>query len=576
MCGILVTAGLGRAFSHYDLASLRTRGPDALGFWCDERVNIGQTRLAIIGLDERGIEPVENETHVLAFNGEIYNFEEIRRRLEQDNSPLPDANDAVVLLHAWSKWGRTILDDLHGFWAFVVYDKREHTLSLVRDQLGIKPLYYSAKDGRICIASMLRTILEVTEPSSVALDYEALSEYVAYQYTFGDKTFVRDIRKVAPGHIVEIKLPGGCVRTTCYEDIFEHDASIRAITPEWIDETRYLLGECVRESTVSDVPFTTLCSGGLDSSLLTRIAKPEVAYHCNFSDPECNETFFAREVIDGTRTHLFVVNATESFDLVARLASIIEDFDDLTIGSVILPLDDLLDRVRRRYKVLLTGTGGDELFGGYTRYQLALGECYQDSYRALFESMRHLETPAERFEACHRKGSTAYYRFYQPDVEKTFQTAYAAGRSTGDDCQAMLNFDRRYFLGGLLNIDDKMSARFSLESRPSLLHQDFVRHVRQVDPGVLVRNTELKWVLRQVATPFLPKSVIHRQDKMGFTTPVGDFVRHSSHLIREQLARSAFRDLYELKGLSLAPQDKFSRQVFGLLMIDLWLNRYAT
>ncbi|MCA1705673.1 MAG: asparagine synthase C-terminal domain-containing protein, partial [Actinobacteria bacterium] len=137
-------------------------------------------------------------------------------------------------------------------------------------------------------------------------------------------------------------------------------------------------------------------------------------------------------------------------------------------------------------------------------------------------------------------------------------------------------FDRRYFLAGLLNIDDKMSARFSLESRPSLLHQRFVRHVGAVEPGVLIRNADLKSVFREIATPFLPRSVTHRQDKMGFTTPIGDFVRHSSDLIRKQLTNSAFRDLYDLRGLSLAPQDKFSRQVFGLLMVDLWLNRYAT
>lgn len=574
MCGILVTAGLDRPFRHSDLASLRPRGPDAIGFWSDPNVNVGQTRLAILGLDDKGTGPLENESHVLAFNGEIYNYETIRQRLEQGGLNLIGANDAEVLLHAWTRWGPDLLKTLNGFWAFVVYNKVEHTLTLVRDQLGIKPLYYLATPGRVCIASMIRTILETTKVSSPALDFEALSEYAAYQFTFGDKTFLRDVRKVLPGHIVTIDLATGAMTSSCYEDIFEPDGSAE-LTPDWIADTRTLLEECVLESTISDVPFATFCSGGLDSSLLTRIAQPDVAYHCNYSDPDCNETFFARQVVEGTKTRLYVVNATESFDLVDRLRSIVDDFDELSIGSVVLPLEDLLAKVKQRYKVVLTGSGGDELFGGYTRYQLALGECNQDSYRGLFESLRDVHTVADRFEACHRKGHTSYYRFYEPDVETTFKKAYEGCRSSGDDCQAMLGMDRRYFLSGLLNIDDKMSARFSVESRPSLLHQRFVRHVREVDPGVLIRNVDLKSTFREVAAPYLPRSVTHRQDKMGFTTPVGDFVRHSSHLIRTQLTTSPFRDLYQLRGLSLAPQDKFSRQVFGLLMMDLWLNRYA-
>ncbi len=326
---------------------------------------------------------------------------------------------------------------------------------------------------------------------------------------------------------------------------------------------------------MSDVPFATTCSGGLDSSILTRVAEPDIAYHCNYSDPECNETFFARRVVEGTPTRLLVVNASESFDLVARLRAIVEDFDELSIGSVILPLDELLGLVQRRFKVILTGTGGDELFGGYTRYQLALGECYQDSYKALFESLRLLKSVADRFEACHHKGHTEYFRFYDPEVENTFRKEYEACRTSNDDGHAMLTFDRRNFLPGLLNIDDKMSARHSLESRPSLLHQKLVRHVNTLDPSALLDRPDLKGVLRDVAAPILPPAVTRRVDKMGFTTPIGTFVQQSSDRVREQLSRSPFGELYDLRKLNFAASDKFSRHVFGLLMIDLWLNRYA-
>jgi len=575
MCGILVLSGVAQPFHHGLLHALRRRGPDGIGFWSDHTVSIGHTRLAIIGLDERGAQPLESPTHVLAYNGEIYNFNAIAQRLRAAGVAVTGSSDAEVLLHAWAHRGAEVLRELEGFWAFVIYDKARRRLSLVRDQLGVKPLYYWRSQDRLCVSSLLGTILGAVGEAP-ELDYDALSEYARYQFTFGDKTFVKQIRKVPPGHLVEIDVDTGQTRTSCYEDIFAAPSGTReSPTAEWIAQTRDLMSECVVDSTISDTPFTTFCSGGLDSTLITRIARPEIAYHCNYSDPECNETFFAQQAVQGTDTRLFVVNAQESFNLVARLADIVEDFDELSIGSVILPLDDLLAQVKRRYKVALTGTGGDELFAGYARYQLALGECYQDSYRGLYQRMREIVSVADRFEFTHRKGDPFLYRFYQPEVEKTFAAAYDACRSGDDELDTMLRFDRRHFLEGLLNIDDKLSGRHSLESRPSLLHQRLVRHLVGAGTGGFMHHGDLKPVLRALAAGRVPRPVLHRNDKMGFTTPIGTFVNRASHLIRERIMDSRFRHLYDLRRMNLTAETKFSREVFGLLMLDLWLNRYA-
>ncbi|HEU4877844.1 MAG TPA: asparagine synthase (glutamine-hydrolyzing) [Gemmatimonadaceae bacterium] len=570
-----MSSGLKRPFHHRLLKSLRRRGPDEIGFWSDERVQMAHARLSIIGLDERGTEPLENDTHVLIYNGEIYNFNLLADRLRAQGIRIRGSNDAEVLLQAWSVWGPAVLTELDGFWAFVIYDKSRRTLTLVRDQFGVKPLYYWKSGDAICISSMIRTILE-NAPVERSLDYAALSEYARYQFTFGDKTFIQGVRKVLPGHIVEIDLTSGSLTPRRYEDILAAPAAREQVTPRWIDETRELLRECVLASTISDTSFTTFCSGGLDSSLITRIAEPEIAYHCNYSDPDCNETFFAQQVVAGRAERLFVVNAREEFDLVDRLSDIVRDFDELTIGSVILPLDDLLAQVKRRYKVILTGTGGDELFAGYVRYQLVLGECYQDSYRGLFSRMQGLESPTERFELTHRKGEPHLYKFYDSGVESTFHEAFAECTQSGSPLEAMLRFDRRYFLAGLLNIDDKMSGRHSLESRPSFLHQRLVRRVNTVDGGALLCDGQLKPILRSIGAEILPKSVLHRTDKMGFTTPIGTFVNNSAGTIREQITNSKFRDFYDLKKLNLTAETKFSREVFGLLMLDVWLNEYAT
>lgn len=575
MCGILATRGLNRAFHHRLLHSLRRRGPDALGFWADNRAQIAHSRLSIIGLDEDSNQPMEGPRHVLAFNGEIYNFGEIKRRLQQQGVTFRTSSDTEVLLHAWDRWGREILTQITGFWAFVIYDKHSHTLTLVRDQLGIKPLYYWHTPAMTCVASLMKTVLEtVAEPTD--LDLEALSEYARYQFTFGDKTFFRQIRKVLPGHCIEIDLETGALSDAVYEDILNPtDQGSLPYSPALVAETAELIVQCCQESTISDTSFTTFCSGGMDSSLITRVTQPEIAYHCNFSDPDCNETFFAREVVAGSPTRLMVVNAQESFNLVEKLASIIEDFDELTIGSVILPLDDLLAQVKRRHKVILTGTGGDELFAGYSRYQLALGECYQDSYRALYERMLALPGIAARFELAHRKGNPSLYRFYQASAEQTFREHFEACHNGGDDLHAMLTFDRRYFLAGLLNIDDKLCGRHSVEGRPSFLHQRLVRHVLRIAPAALLQDHELKYFLRKAAVNYLPASVLRRTDKMGFTTPVGTFVNQAAHLIREQIAGSRFRDFYDLSKAHFTADNKFSRETFGLLLVDLWLNRYA-
>lgn len=575
MCGILAVKGAQRPFHHRLLASLKKRGPDAVGYWVDRDLQLAHTRLSIIGLDDRGTQPLENDRHVIAFNGEIYNFAEIGRRLGQYGRRLLSGTDTEVLLEAWTAWGPEVLRELTGFWAFTIYDKTKCTLTLVRDQLGIKPLYYWHTSELTCVSSLLRTVLE-SAPADRQLDYATLSEYARYQFTFGDKTFVKQVKKVLPGHYVEIDLRTSQLTSVCYENIFSRKpGQDLALSPDLIRETKDLMATCCRESTISDTSFTTFCSGGMDSSLITSITDPEVAYHCNYSDPDCNETFYANQVVAGKRTRLMVVNAQEDFNIIARLQDILEDFDEPTIGSVILPLDDLLAQVKRRYKVILTGTGGDELFAGYVRYQLALGDCFQDSYRALYEKMRHLDTVSARFELSHRKGNTDAYRFYDGQAEQSFHEAFATCQDGADELSAMLAFDRQYFLAGLLNIDDKMCGRHSLESRPSLLHQRLVRHIMQISPKALLHNGEMKYLMRTIGADYLPKSVLRRTDKMGFTTPIGTFVNKSAHLIREQISGSRYADLYDLTKLHFTAETKFSREVFGLLILDLWLNRYA-
>lgn len=578
MCGFLITTA--DTFRHEQMRALQRRGPDGLGFYVDDRIKMSHARLAIVGLDDRGVEPLENETHVLVMNGEIFNWATLRDDLRSIDGfglwreEMP--TDAHVLLHLWSELGADCLSMLTGFWAFAVYDKRDGTVTLCRDQLGIKPLYYTT-DMPFKAASTIAALDHHGE-----LDYAALSEYVRYQFTFGAKTFFKNVNKVLPGEVRIIPLntlkagyaindPNG-IQSRIYEDIWSRpDAAMSlpwtgSATADWLAETRHIMTQCILESRSSDAGFTTFCSGGIDSGIVTRIAKPIHAWHCNYSDPECNETAFAREVADGT-CRLLVHNADDHPDLVSRLQSLIDDFDELTIGSVILPLDELLGRVRARGdKVILSGTGGDELFGGYVRYQLALGHGYNDSYRSMFERVKNMPW-AVAFEDSHAKGADIY-KFMDKDAAKLafFRAFDAAGDTIG--------FDRRHFLTGLLNIDDRISGRHGLESRPSLLHQRFVRRMMEIDVPVV---PEIKRFGKQLARGIVPDSVIDRRDKMGFSTPIGTFVRDNTSQLREYISSSRHRDLFDLDAVQWTPErgaGKWDRSVFGLALLCIWLDRY--
>lgn len=554
MCGILITVGGNRAFAHRDLNPLRRRGPDGVGFWTDGIVSMAQTRLSVLGLDERSQPPLANDRYVLVFNGEVYNFLDIARRLN-----VVATNDTQVLLDAWTKIGPSVLPMLEGFWAFAVYDREKREVTLVRDQFGIKPLYYAMQHGALVASSVLQPLLDCL-PEKPSLNYRAMSEWAKYQLSLGCSTFHRGVVKLLPGHTVTYDV---YARTLREREPYERIWDIRGdVQPDeyWVDSTRDLLRQCVDAAATSDTPITSTCSGGLDSSLVTRILAPEHAYHANFTNPKMNETQWAKAVVEGTETKLMVVNAREDFDLVERVEKIVEDFDELTVGSVILPLEDLFEQVARRYKVILLGTGGDELFGGYVRYQMALGETPQESYKDAFGKLKG-GTAWQRFEQTHVKGDPSLYTFYQ-------EPGFPWEASTMEN---MLRFDREHFLGGLLSIDDKMAGRHGLEGRPPLLHQRFVRRVLELDPKVH-RN---KVVLRQIARGILPDSVINRTDKNGFTVPIGTFVNANASKIRESLSSSPYRDLYSLRRLSFTVDNEYDRRIFGLVELDAWLRRYG-
>jgi hypothetical protein len=239
MCGILAIRN-GPAVHHRQLASLRRRGPDAIGYWVSPDISISHARLSIIGLDERGTQPLENERHVISFNGEIYNFEDIRARLGACKVRVTGSTDTEVLLHAWTKWGPEILPRLSGFWAFVVYDKQERTLTMVRDQLGIKPLYYWHSLERTVVSSLLRTIVEAAgeTPLMAAMaqrpeDFEQFLVHTGQHYDDAmSDVFFRELGLPAPD--VNLEVGSGSHAQQTAQVMMRFEPALLEFKPGWV------------------------------------------------------------------------------------------------------------------------------------------------------------------------------------------------------------------------------------------------------------------------------------------------------------------------------------------------------
>lgn len=561
MCGFIALAGsiAHGPISHRVLGRLRRRGPDGQGFWVGRNVVLAHARLDVIAPGDEGLQPVEYFNWALAFNGEIYNWMQLRKRGER--------TDSAVLLRMFAESGVEALKQLHGFWAFAAVDGigRVH---LVRDQLGIRPLYYARTGSGLVAASTLRAVVE-NLPQRPSYDDEAMSEWARYQLVFGDHTFFRGVKRVMPGHAVVYDPKSNVLIDEEYEDIWRTGD----VAPDeaWVMEAQEILIDSVSEATTSDVSFASTCSGGLDSSVVTRLAEPQVAYHGNYSGPEFNETQWARAVVEGTKTRLFVHNSNETPDLCSTLVDLVQDQDDLSVGSVVLPLDELMQAVKTRYSVLLLGTGGDELFGGYARLELAVGKCSQSAYFDAFQRMAHLKTVEQRYESQHAKGSGKLFKFYDDDAARHGFDSMCDWDQPRDT--AMLGFERRVFLPALLTIDDRISGRHGVEGRPALLHQAFVRHVAQVSPSALLAGG-LKSVARRVFESFLPRAVLMREDKKGFPTPVGAMVNANSAYIREWITSSPHSDLYDLSKVRWTTENPYDRTLFGLLQLDAWLRSW--
>ena len=551
MCGIAGVTGLCRA---EDLDrfrfSLRHRGPDDYGQLCADQIGLSHTRLAIIDL-HTGNQPIFNEDRSCAiiFNGEIYNYRELREQLRARHR-FTTETDTEAILHLYEERGFETPSYLKGDFAFCIWDSRDQSCFLSRDPLGVKPLFYSVtRNGRLVFASELRSVLQ--HPDVAAdVDTESFAEYMACLYVSAPRTIFKNIRKLQPGESAVWK--AGSLRTWKYWKIPEPQA-IDLPAAEVRERALSGIKTAVKRRLIADVPVGAFLSGGLDSSLIVALASeysPGLhTFSIGYGDADFNELPYARAVSQryGTTHHEFTIDARAE----NLIESVIDAFDEPIADSSAIPSYLIAQKTRPYVKVALSGIGGDELFFGYPRYLGAkLGEQIPQALGAPVALLSRLWTSRpsgrdvggwiRRFGEGLQLGPEARYvqwttflshsarsRLYtEPDGASVEAGMMEAIKDAGGALlDRLFRFDLdRYVASDLLPLCDNMTMAHSLEVRVPFCDVDLVEMMARIPARSRFPGYRLKPILRDISRSYLPSEIIHRK-KQGFMIPIGRWFR---------------------------------------------------
>ncbi len=558
MCGIAGIVSLnGRPVNPDEVramcSALIHRGPDDDGYYFAPGVGLGMRRLSIIDLDS-GRQPIRNEDGTIwtVFNGEIYNYQELRRDLEARGHAFYTATDTETIVHLYEEYGDRCVDHLRGMFAFAVWDERRRRLLITRDRLGIKPLYYAEIGGRILFASELKAILELPEVSR-ELNWGAVTHLFTFLTTPPAEAIVKGVRKLEPGHWLEASPECPPQIQRYWQVRFEPD---RGLSERYfIERLRELLAESVQLHLVSDVPLGAFLSGGIDSSCVVAAAAPCIrealrTFSIGFVESDYNELNYARLVADRFRTAhddlLLGPDALGSLDDLAWYMD--EPFGD----SSAIPTYVVSRLASESVKVVLSGDGGDELFGGYDRYVVdqresrygllpgrvrrllqMIGMAMPDGARGR-NFLRHIGLDrAQRYlDAGTVFRNDELRQLFRPDAyellsQRQLWQERLEGLRTSDApwLTRLQHFDLNHYLPlDILTKVDRMSMAHSIEARVPLLDHKLVEFAATIPPEMNLRRGNTKWLLKSAMRGILPDRIIDRP-KHGFAVPLDYWFR---------------------------------------------------
>jgi asparagine synthase (glutamine-hydrolysing) len=592
------------------------RGPDEEGLFAKDGVGLGMRRLSIIDV-AGGRQPVFNEDRsvYIVFNGEIYNFLELRKELEARGHRFSTHSDTEVIVHLYEEEGADCVQKLRGMFAFAIYDERHRRLLIARDRLGKKPLHYAYVNGRLIFASEIKAILAVA-PELGEIASDALVQYSYFGYVLDPATAFQQIKKLPPGHLLEFE--DGALRVRQYWDLPHYGTLRPSSEEEVLEEMEQRLAEAVRIRLISEVPLGALLSGGADSSTVVALmarasSRPVKTFSVGFGHSDFDEAPYARMVAQkfGTEHHELFLEPDVVQTVDTLTSSIEEPFGD----SSMLPTYYISCLARKHVTVALSGDGGDELFAGYERYRIHLrdrsfgwipsiaGRWYREHiHPRLSQKIRgrnlaySISLPWQE-----RYLDGVSLRVFQREMglfsedflctAESSESPFVQFRKLLDHAPAddplsrVLYLDTKTYLpGDILTKVDRMSMATSMETRVPLLDHLFVEWVTSLPAEWKMRGKTQKYILRKLALRVgVPAEVLDRP-KQGFALPLVHWIRHELKdmvLTILQEPRTLQRGYFNPRAVKRLLDDHFLRgrdqsaRIWRLLMLELWHRNFV-
>ena len=540
------------------LQAEKHRGPDDTGSFRTDWLELGMVRLSVIDLSSPNLCPIvyardgQSPSHVLVYNGEIYNYVELREELRGKGHVFQTTSDSEVALHAWLEWGEACLDRFNGMFAIALADLERDLLLLARDVAGEKPLYYTEQDGRFLFASEIKALLgQIPLP-----DLNTTDEFQAFEYATGKETLFEGVYALRPGHKLVLRGLRGNFKGRRESEYWSLVDELRDVDPDKaVDELDELLQDAVRLRLRADVPWGLYLSGGIDSSLIAALSRPKVAFSIHFPyGARYDELRYAEVMARAVGAEHVVVRPTRE-DFEAHLDDLVYHLDQPVGSFSAFPLYMLARTARERVKIVLSGEGVDELFSGYTRYllpwhdQLTYEQVELRNYHSLLDF--YYGKPLDRYARLLNRGAVS---------DAVVKSVIAPHFGQFSDLRHSMGYtDFKLMLVTLLHMEDRAAAAFGLENRAPFLDRRLIAFAFSIPGDLKLRAHVTKWIVKEVARRHLPAAVVDRPDKQGLIAPINIWMNFRGQ--RGEFDRNGYNKLCMERWLKVFFQEKRWEQV---------------
>lgn len=609
MCGICGVYGIEDKKLIREMNSkLIHRGPDQDGYFIDKKIMLGHRRLSIIDLSNNGKQPMHNEdkTIWIVFNGEIYNFKELRIDLEKKGHRFYSNTDTEVIVHGYEEYGVKFLEKLNGMFAFGIWDSKKKLLFLARDRVGVKPLYYYKGKDRFSFASEIKAIIaDKTVPREVNLD--ALNQYIGFEYVPAPLSMFKEIYKLKAGHYLIFK--ENKINIQKYWDVSSKE--IEWNENELIAVTKRLISESVKMRMISDVPLGAFLSGGIDSSTVVSFMSkfsnlPIKTFSIGFSEKSYDESKYARLVAEKFNTE-HTESIVDPEDIIPLFDKIIPKLDEPFGDISIFPTYLVSELARSKVTVVLSGDGGDELFGGYDWYLAEkLSKIYSmvpfkktvsclASKVPLTDQYKGFVNKFKRFVECYDNGNEMHLRWMNnvPSSQIRDLLQFKVKENSFSKVNEYVNnFSglnknmyvdlKTYLTDDIFTKVDRASMFVSMEAREPLVDYRLVEHCMSIPSEFKIKGFTRKYILKKTMRDVLPREIISKE-KRGFTLPMKTWIRNElkdlfvQKLSKENLKQiGLFNQEYVDRVISdhMNKNKDYQRHLWSLLSFVLWYENY--